>query len=876
MSDPAIALYAPLSGQTIELERVPDPVFATKMVGDGVAIDPTSEVLLAPCDGLVKNVHPSCHALTLETPQGLQVLMHLGLDTVTLKSAGFTPKVKVGDSVKRGQELIEFDAAAVAEKARSLISLILVTNTEEVSKIDVNPGVKRAGQDILMSVSLVDKSATDSKSTGTENSLTKDSGSSAGTEQALSLTSEPLVVPNPQGLHARPAAALANIAKRFKSNLQIVRGEEFANCKSIVALMSLQVLHNEVVRFRASGEDAQEAIEALSEALASGLGEKPEAGGVAGTGIKATPDINTAAQAMITIGPLSPALPNPTDPDSDSLIHGTPASPGIAVGRIYQMKRRQYEVPENGQGQRQETEALEKAIKRAQSELEFLEVNMRAKADPNKAGIFAAHREILEDPDLVEQAYALISQGKSAAYSWQQSYTGQAEHLSKLSHQLMAARATDVRDVGERVLRLLMGESPVIHDFPANTILIAEDLTPSDTATLDRSKVVGFATVLGGATSHVAILARSLDLPALAGISPQALSLENNTKAILNGSKGTLVVAPDDAEYEAAKEKLRLQQEHRKVLLAHAKEPAETKDGRRIDVAANVGSVADAEQAVSMGADGVGLLRSEFLFLSRTTPPTEDEQAAIYSQAARTLGPDAELIIRTLDVGGDKPLPYLPIPHEDNPFLGERGLRVSLSHPDLLRTQFRAILRAAGFAKVKIMLPMVTSIEEFRQARKIFEEECHNLGTSVPLGIMIEVPVAALMAEILAQEAEFFSIGTNDLAQYSTAIDRGHPKLAKLADGLHPGILRLIKMTVDGAHKYNRKVGVCGGIGGDLEATAILVGLGVDELSVAAPAVPAIKDRIRNLSMEDCRQLAAKAVNCENSKAVRQLQEDVD
>ena len=835
MSDPAIALYAPLSGQTIELERVPDPVFATKMVGDGVAIDPTSEVLLAPCDGLVKNVHPSCHALTLETPQGLQVLMHLGLDTVTLKSAGFTPKVKVGDSVKRGQELIEFDAAAVAEKARSLISLILVTNTEEVSKIDVNPGVKRAGQDILMSVSLVDKSATDSKSIGTENSLTKDSGSSAGTEQALSLTSEPLVVPNPQGLHARPAAALANIAKRFKSNLQIVRGEEFANCKSIVALMSLQVLHNEVVRFRASGEDAQEAIEALSEALASGLGEKPEAG-----------------------------------------VHGTPASPGIAVGRIYQMKRRQYEVPENGQGQRQETEALEKAIKRAQGELEFLEVNMRAKADPNKAGIFAAHREILEDPDLVEQAYALISQGKSAAYSWQQSYTGQAEHLSKLSHQLMAARATDVRDVGERVLRLLMGESPVIHDFPANTILIAEDLTPSDTATLDRSKVVGFATVLGGATSHVAILARSLDLPALAGISPQALSLENNTKAILNGSKGTLVVAPDDAEYEAAKEKLRLQQEHRKVLLAHAKEPAETKDGRRIDVAANVGSVADAEQAVSMGADGVGLLRSEFLFLSRTTPPTEDEQAAIYSQAARTLGPDAELIIRTLDVGGDKPLPYLPIPHEDNPFLGERGLRVSLSHPDLLRTQFRAILRAAGFAKVKIMLPMVTSIEEFRQARKIFEEECHNLGTSVPLGIMIEVPVAALMAEILAQEAEFFSIGTNDLAQYSTAIDRGHPKLAKLADGLHPGILRLIKMTVDGAHKYNRKVGVCGGIGGDLEATAILVGLGVDELSVAAPAVPAIKDRIRNLSMEDCRQLAAKAVNCENSKAVRQLQEDVD
>lgn len=855
MSNHAVALYAPLSGQTIELERVPDPVFAGKMVGDGVAIDPTSEVLLAPCQGVVKQIHPSCHALTLETPSGLEVLMHIGLDTVTLKSEGFTPKVKVGDSVEKGQELIAFDAALIAEKARSLITLVLVTNTEAVSSLDVSPGLKKAGQDLLISVALSQKE--------------EDKETTSG----LSLMSEPIVVPNPQGLHARPAAVLANLAKKFKSNLQIVRGEQFANCKSVVALMSLQVLHNEVVRFRASGEDAQEALGALSEALASGLGEKLETAGATGG---ARPDINVQAQPMITPGPLTPALPNPQKPDTDNLLHAVSASPGLAVGRIYQMLRAEYEVEEEGQGPDKELQKLREALKKGQNELEFLEVSMKAKADPNKAGIFAAHRELLEDPDLLEQAEAIIAKGKSAAYSWKQAYSSQSERLAQLSHQLMAARAVDLKDVGERVLRLLMGEAPVIHNFPENTILIAEDLTPSDTAALDRSKVVGFATVLGGSTSHVAILARSLDLPALAGISAQALNIPNGTKAILSGSKGTLELNPDDSRYQEAKEKLKRQQERRRQLLEKAQEPAQTTDGRLIEVAANVGSVADTEQAVTLGADGVGLLRSEFLFLARTTPPTEDEQADIYGQIARTLGPKASLIVRTLDVGGDKPLPYLPIPQEANPFLGERGLRISLLRPDLLRTQFRAILRAAGFAKLQIMLPMVTTIGEYRQARAIFDEECKNLGVKVPLGIMVEVPAAALMAETLAQEVEFFSIGTNDLTQYTTAIDRGHPQLATLVDSLHPSILRLIKMTVDGAHKHNRKVGVCGGIGGDLQATAILAGLGVDELSVAAPAIPAVKDRIRQVGMEECRKLAAQALACESSEAVRKLQEDIE
>ncbi|MGM9992770.1 MAG: phosphoenolpyruvate--protein phosphotransferase [Candidatus Bruticola sp.] len=854
MSNHAIALYAPLSGRTIELDRVPDPVFAGKMVGDGVAIDPTSEILLAPCSGVVKQIHPSCHALTLETPSGLEILMHIGLDTVALKSEGFTPKVKIGDSVEKGQELIAFDAALIAEKARSLITLMLITNTEAIASLQVSGGAKRAGQDQILSAVLAVK----------ENDKEVTSG--------ISQMSEPIVVPNPQGLHARPAAVLAALAKKFKSNLQLVRGEQFANCKSVVALMSLQVLHNEVVRFRACGEDAQEALKALSEALSSGLGET--AGAPSVTSVSSS--LNLSAQPMIVPGPLSPAQPNPRTPDTENLLHAVSASPGLAVGQIYQMLRAEYEVPEEGQGPQKELEKLHEAIKRSHFELEQLEAGLKAKADPNKAAIFAAHRELLNDPDLIEQAEAGINKGKSAAYSWKQAYTSQAERLAQLSHQLMAARAVDLRDIGERVLRFLAGKSQIVHNFPENTILIAEDLTPSDTAALDRSKVVGFCTVLGGSTSHAAILARSLDLPALAGISAHALSIANGTKAVLNATKGTLELNPSQAEYETAKEKLKFQQQHRRVLLSKAQEPAVTSDGRRVEVAANVGSVADTEQAVRMGADGVGLLRSEFLFLARTTPPTEDEQAEIYSQAAKILGGSSSLIIRTLDVGGDKPLPYLPIQQEANPFLGERGLRVSLLRPDLLRTQFRAILRAAGFAKVQIILPMVTTIGEYRQARAIFDEECRNLEVKVPLGIMIEVPAAALMADTLAKEVDFFSIGTNDLTQYTTAIDRGHPQLARLTDSLHPSVLRLIKITADGAHKYNRKVGICGGIAGDLQAAAILVGLGADELSVAAPVIPAIKDRIRQVSMEECRQLAAQALACESSEDVRKLQEDIE
>jgi phosphocarrier protein FPr len=411
--------------------------------------------------------------------------------------------------------------------------------------------------------------------------------------------------------------------------------------------------------------------------------------------------------------------------------------------------------------------------------------------------------------------------------------------------------------------------------YPENTILVAEDLTPSDTASLDTSIVLGFCTVAGGASSHVAILARSLDIPAVAGIEPQALEIADGAAVVLDGSRGQLRLGPTPDEVERIREIQRLTAERRQQALAHAEEPAVTTDGHRVEVAANIGGFADAEQAVGMGAEGVGLLRSEFLFLERATAPTEDEQTEEYGRIAAVMGAERPVIIRTLDVGGDKPLPYLPMAPEENPFLGERGIRIGLTRPGILRTQLRAILRAASRGRLRVMFPMIATLDEIRDVKRTLAEETERLGVEpIETGIMIEVPAAAVMANQFAAEVDFFSIGTNDLTQYTLAMDRGHPRLAPHCDGLNPAVLRLIAHTVEGGREGNAWVGVCGGIASDPQAVPILVGLGVHELSASVPAIPSIKAQIRGLKLTDCQELARQALAAETASQVRALLPD--
>jgi phosphocarrier protein FPr len=835
----ALILKAPLSGYLMPIEEVPDPVFAQKMVGDGIAIDPVTNAVFAPCDGEIIQMHDAAHAVTIRSPQGLEVLIHIGLDTVMLKGEGFLPHVKTGDRVRTGDLLIEFDPDYVAANAVALLTMIVISNPDQVEKIVYKSGEVKAGKDVILEVMPVGGVA------------------AVATGEFAVITSPSILVPNPTGFHARPAAVLANVARKYQSDIRIEKDGQQANAKSVVGIMNLNIGYSDAITLIAEGPDAEEALTTLVPMIEQGLGEEG-----------ALPVAAPASQ-IVSEDAAPPPRPHSDDPN---LLLGVTASAGLAVGNVFQVRHDEIHVEETGDDPNAERRKLDEAIEKSKIELEALQARLHGEADPGKAAIFAAHQELLEDPDLYDVAVSAIAKGKSAAYAWKHSYTFQADQLSQLDNELLAARANDLRDVGRRVLRHITGATVEQMEAPANSILIAEDLTPSDTANLDRSKVLGFATTLGSATSHVAILARSLDIPAVAGIEAKALDIPNGTPVILDGNKGTLRMNPSAEEIERIQQMQSVMAERRKIDAEHAHEPAITTDGVRMEVVANIGGVQDAVQAVLSGGEGVGLLRSEFLFLGRTTAPTEDEQTETYSTIAKVLGPDRPLIIRTLDVGGDKPLPYLPIPGEENPFLGERGVRVGLNRPEILRTQLRAILRAAEFGKVLVMFPMVATMDEWRAAKGMFDEERERLGADpIPVGIMVEIPAAAVMAEQFAREADFFSIGTNDLTQYTLAMDRGHPKLAPQVDGLNPAVLRLIAHTVEGAHKHGKFVGVCGGIASDSQAVPILLGIGVDELSVSVPSIPAIKAQIRNLDMAECQVLAKEALAAETASAVRAM-----
>ncbi|EDY20836.1 phosphoenolpyruvate-protein phosphotransferase [Chthoniobacter flavus Ellin428] len=839
-----LSLTAPLSGVIYPLERVPDPVFAQKLVGDGISIDPTDACLCAPCAGEVMHLHPALHAVTLRAEGGVEVLMHIGIDTVGLKGKGFSPRVKVGDHVEPGAPLIEFDLDEIATHAKSLLTEIIITNGETVQAIERASGTVKAGSDMLLKLTLANGA-----------------GAPQGGEGAT-VTSDAILIPNRTGLHARPAAVLANVAKSFQSEIKLQLGDRTANARSITSLMALEVQHGDKVVVVAKGADAKPAVEKLAKLIAEGLGDE---------GCAPAP-----APATTVVAKIAQPAPRPRSSDPNLLL-GVAASPGIAVGKIFQVRREDIAVEEEGHGVEGEKAKLTEAIGKARAQLEALRAQLHARTDPAKAAIFAAHAELLDDPDFLDIATSAIAKGKSAAFAWKTAAKLHAERLAALRNELLAQRANDVRDVGWRVLELLTGVSRHAPNYPNGSVLIAEDLTPSDTATMERGRVVGFATIRGGATSHVAILARSLDIPAIAGIEPAALDVPDGTPVILDAGKASLRLNPPPAEIERIQQLQTRHEARRREDIAHAHEPATTGDGQHVSVFANIGGVKDASQVIGVGGEGVGLVRSEFLFMDRSAAPSEDEQTESYATILQALGPDHHVIIRTLDVGGDKPLPYLPIPREDNPFLGERGIRVGLDRPEVLRTQLRALLRASAGYHLQVMFPMIATVQELRDAKAMLAEESAALGIApFPCGIMVEVPAVAVMAHAFAAEADFFSIGTNDLTQYTLAMDRGHPKLAPKVDALNPAVLRLIAQTIEGAHAHQRLVGICGGIAGDPHAVPILVGLGIDELSVSLPVIPTVKAQIRRLNAATCRDLAQRALTCATAEEVRALVPEIE
>lgn len=661
-------------------------------------------------------------------------------------------------------------------------------------------------------------------------------------------------IQNKTGLHARPAANFVTLAKRFQADIKVRHGDRAANGKSLLELLQLGVEHGMSIRVSAQGPDATSALAALRSEIATGLGDEPE-----------EQSAQAAASSTIAQQMWTPQAVGQT-------ITGIPASGGLAIGPTRQFTQRLITVTDHASDPMDEGNVLQNALDAARGELERLHDEVKTRLGSGRAAIFQVHAEFLNDSALVMQTVKLIYQGHSAAWSWQQVINERVAQIQKLDDPVLAGRAVDLSDVGQRVLRHMLGETDVRSTaLNEPTILIAEDLTPSDTATLDADMILGLCTVKGGPTSHTAILARGLGLPAIVGAGEAALAIAEGTAGILDGNSGKLYLKPSDADILAARDLQQQLMRRQDVARATRFAPATTTDGHHVEVAANVNRAAEAPKAIEEGADGVGLMRTEFLFLARDSAPTEDEQFEAYRGMAQALE-GRPLIIRTLDIGGDKEVPYLNIPKEDNSFLGIRGIRLCLIRPDLFIPQLRAIYRAASYGKIHIMLPMIATLAEVEQARVIAERVRQELNApSVPIGIMIEVPSAAIMADYLAQEVDFFSIGTNDLTQYTLAMDRLHPQLAKQADALHPAVLRMIDRTVQAARNAGKWVGVCGGIAGDPKGAAILTGLGVAELSVSVPNIAEIKAHIRSRSLADLQQIAQQALQCRTAAEVRSL-----
>ncbi len=659
-----------------------------------------------------------------------------------------------------------------------------------------------------------------------------------------------LVIQNQTGLHARPAKVLVNLAKQFKSTISIQHAGKKVNAKSMVSVLTLGAIRGSDITIQADGVDEEKAISEIEAAIRAGLGDHA---GHAESGPN---------QEKVEVAVETPQARETLEP---GVIKGVGAAPGIAVGPVFHFQQMELDLDKA-----ETLMTLDEALQCAKEQLTELYQQMSDQKLGAEAAIFEAHRELLDDPELMEAVQTHVSSGQISLKAWKAAIDEQASTIAALNDPLLAARADDLRDVGKRVLRLMLGEKGV--SMPTTpVVVVARELSPSDTASFKPELVLGFGIVEGGPTSHIAILARALGLPAIVGVDASMLALEEKTPVILNGNDGTLTVNPAADVLERAKQSQKRWLEYRRFAQEQSSLPAISQDGIRVEVTANAGSVADAAEALRMGADGIGLLRTEFLFLERTTAPSEEEQFAVYNAIAETMKA-LPVIVRTLDIGGDKPLAYIQMKPELNPFLGERGIRLCLNRPELFREQLRAILRAAPSGNLKIMFPMVSDIAELRQARALIEELSRELNApAVQIGIMIEVPSAALMADIFAPEIDFFSIGTNDLTQYTLAMDRGNSALASKHDGLHPAVLRLIAHTIESAHKHGKRADICGELGSDAAAIPILLGLGMDELSVSIPSVPTVKAQVRSLKISELQSLAREALNCSSAHEVREL-----
>lgn len=817
-----MTLAAPLAGWVVPLAEVPDAVFAAGMMGDGIAIDPVGDTLFAPCAAQVLTIHAAGHALTLRADNGAELLIHIGMDTVALGGAGFTALVRAGDRVAAGDALIRFDLDALVRDVPAVVTPLIVTDSDRFAiRHRAGAGMIAVGAPLLVLV------ARDAVAAAAAAVVT---GARARRAMTVGL---------PHGLHARPAARIVAAVRALDAAAWLVRDDRRAACTSTVAMLGLGLGHDAAVTIEAEGRDAHAAIDAVAALLTTEVDAAPPPRAVA-----------AAPPATLPAG----ALP------------GVPAAPGLAIGRAHWLRGAGPVIPAGSAGAPRELSRLAAGLAEVDAALDAA-----ARAPGAVGTVLAAHRAILDDPDLHAAATTAIDAGANAAAAWMQGIEAQARQLRGAGDARIAERADDLIDIGHRVAHAILGTTPGAVVLAAGTILLADDLLPSQLVALDAARLAGIAVVRGGPTSHVAILAAGMGVPMLVAVGAAMQGVADGATVLLDADAGMLVADPDAVLTAGARTTIAARVAAEAAARARGDAPARTADGVTIGVHANLGSAADARAAAEAGAEGCGLLRTEFLFLDRATPPDAAEQCSDYQAVADAL-PDRPIIIRLLDVGGDKPAPYLSFAAEENPALGLRGVRVSLDRPDLLAAQLRAILSMRDAARCKIMVPMVASVGELVAVRAVLDALCAEMGAApVPLGAMVETPAAAIGADLIARHADFLSIGSNDLTQYVLAMDRGNPAVAAGIDGLHPAVLRLIAATCEGGAAAGVPVSVCGGLAADPLAAPILVGLGVRTLSVPPARIVATKALVAALTLPRAADHARAALACESAAAVRAL-----
>ena len=785
---------------------------------------------------------------------GVLVLMDLGSAIMTVEMLlEMLPEEKRNKIALSNAPLVEGAIAAVVASAQGL-------NLEEV---------KSAAEKVLSIPKLVEESSKENEPDVTEIKENK--------EVKADIFSEEVVVPNPVGLHARPASLFVQEASKFKSRITLQNIS--ANKPPVDAKSMMEVAfggtarQGEKVLITAQGEDAEQAIKALKELVESGFGEMNVE----------KPDTKVVEQEVLdkkNFEEQSIAKKEINENSEVKELSGIPASPGYVVAPAFLFSEATFDIEKKSvEDVKQEIERVESAISKALIEIDGIRKKVEESGNKSEAQIFEFHKMILQDEKLISEIRERILKEKvNAEYVVKEVFEEWKVRFEQLEDPYMKLRSADIKDIGDRVISILTGKTKrSISSFAEPVILIAKDLSPSDTALLDKSKVKGIVTAFGGATSHTSILAKMWGIPAVVGVGLKILEVPSGTFVAIDGVNGKIIINPKNdlrIEFES-KEKERIA--HENEIILHAAEPAITKDGKRVEVVANIGDIPSAYDAIKYGAEGVGLLRTEVLYLERQNAPDEEEQYNFYKQVAEIIG-KRPLVIRTADIGGDKPLPYLKFPKEDNPFLGLRAVRLYFEQPRLFITQIKAILRAAIGFDFRVMIPMVSSVDEvvrvrdlINQAKDELYKEGKEYNDKIEVGIMVEIPSAAILADKFIEEVDFFSIGSNDLTQYTLAVDRGNESVANYYQPFSPALFRLFKMVIDAAHSQGKWAGLCGELAGQKEAVPGLLGLGLDEFSMSPRSIPEIKALIRKINYEKTKELAEEILLAKNEKEVKEL-----